>query len=104
MCIYAYRPRLLRCRFRRLRAIVHNLVTSAGLLGRVPVLTPVPCTLVVALQKPAWTQGMSRFGISHASFIATGDTLDTAVCHIMPGSWRPEAVDQCYHNGKDSGG
>jgi len=42
--IYIYHPRLLCCRFRRLRAIVHNLVTAAGLLGRVPVLPRVyPC-------------------------------------------------------------
>ena len=30
-----------------------------------------------------------------------GQGLETAVCHIRPGSWRLEAKDQCYHNGRD---
>ena len=89
--------------FRRLHAVVHNLVTIAGLLGRKPVMPQVPCELVRAVQsRELANTKKSRFGICHAGVMATGPT-DSPVCHLMPGTWRPGGPDQCYHNGMMAG-
>ncbi|KAL3919280.1 MAG: hypothetical protein SGPRY_005689 [Prymnesium sp.] len=84
--------------FRRMHALVHNLVVVAGLLDRKPVLPAVPCSLIAAVQP---TGGVpvrrSRFGISHPSVVATG-TARQPICNLSPGTWRPGGPDQCYHN------
>lgn len=91
-------PRRRGTAFRRLQALVHNLVTVAALLGRRPVIPAVPCEFVAAIQP---TQGVpvsrSRFGVSHPSVVATGQA-GKPTCHLSPGTWRPGGPDQCYHN------
>ena len=84
--------------FRRLAALIHNLVTVAGLLGRRPVIPQVPCSFVRAVQSPElWSVPKSRFGICHAGVVATGPP-EEPTCHLTPGTWRPGGPDQCYHN------
>lgn len=84
--------------FRRLHAVVHNLVTIAGLLGRKPVVPQVPCELVRAIQsRDIANTKKSRFGLCHAAVIATGPST-SPICHLAPGTWRPGGPDQCYHN------
>ena len=92
------RPHARNLGFRRLAALVHNLVTVAALLHRKPVLPAIPCELVRAVQsRDVPNQKRSRFGLCHASVIATGPS-DAPVCHLAPGTWRPGGPDQCYHN------
>ena len=84
--------------FRRLHALIHNLVTAAALLGRRPVIPQVPCDFVRAVQSPElWSAPKSRFGLCHAAIVATGPP-DAPTCHLTPGTWRPGGPDQCYHN------
>ena len=84
--------------FRRLHALIHNLVTAAALLGRRPVMPQVPCDFVRAVQSPElWSVPKSRFGLNHAAIVATGPP-DAPTCHLTPGTWRPGGPDQCYHN------
>ena len=91
-------PRARGLGFRRLHAIVHNLVTAAALLGRVPVIPQVPCELIRAVQSLAnHNTERSRFGISHAAVVVTGADPAAPVCHLAPGTWRPGGPDQCYH-------
>jgi len=80
---------------RRLHALLHNLVTLAFLIGRKPVIPRVPCDLVRALTHPTdGSASRSRFGLHHHAVVVTGQT--DPVCHLMPGTWRPGASDQCY--------
>lgn len=84
--------------FRRLAALVHNLVTVAALLGRKPVIPQVPCSFVRNVQSAhLHTVPTSRFGICHASVVATGPA-GQPTCHLTPGTWRPGGPDQCYHS------
>ena len=84
--------------FRRLAALVHNLVTVAALIGRKPVIPQVPCSFVRNVQSAhLHTVPTSRFGICHASVVTTGPA-DQPTCHLTPGTWRPGGPDQCYHS------
>ncbi|KAL1525165.1 hypothetical protein AB1Y20_020036 [Prymnesium parvum] len=84
--------------FRRMHALLHNLVLVAALLGRKPVIPSVPCSLIEAVQP---TVGVpverSRFGVSHPSVVATGAAAQPR-CHVSAGTWRPGGPDQCYHS------
>ena len=85
--------------YRRMHALIHNLVTIAALLERKPVIPQVPCSYVRAVQqrRVSTPSDRSRFGVSHPSVVATG-TPEQPVCHLAPGTWRPGGPDQCYHN------
>ena len=84
--------------WRKLHALVHNLVTVAGLIGRKPVLPHVPCDFVRAVQSPEQpNRKRSRFGVCHAAVVATGSAEKTT-CQLAPGTWRPGGPDQCYQN------
>lgn len=85
--------------YRRMHALVHNLVTVAALLGRKPVIPQVPCEFVRGVQQRRMStpSGRSRFGVSHPSVVVTGSKKNP-VCHLAPGTWRPGGPDQCYHN------
>jgi len=84
--------------FRRLQALVHNLVTVAALLGRRPMIPAVPCEFITAIQPTVGVPvSRSRFGVSHPSVVAVGKS-GNPTCHLSPGTWRPGGPDQCYHN------
>ena len=71
--------------FRRLQALVHNLVLLAALLGRKPVMPLVPCELIRAIQPVLGVPvARSRFGVSHPSVVTTG-RAGQEMCHLSPG-------------------
>jgi len=85
--------------YRRMHALIHNLVTIAALLERKPVIPDVPCEYIRTVQQRAASTPVhrSRFGVSHPSIVVTGPK-DKPVCRLAPGTWRPGGPDQCYHN------
>ena len=85
--------------YRRMHALIHNLVTIAALIKRKPVIPQVPCEYIRTVQQrqSSTPSGRSRFGVSHPSVVVTG-TKDKPICHLAPGTWRPGGPDQCYHN------
>ena len=83
--------------YRRFHALIHNLVAISALLGRRPLIPDVPCEFIRAVQPLKADVGRARFGVVHASVVATG-TAAQPTCHLAPGTWRPGSPDQCYHN------
>ena len=71
--------------FRRVHALVHNLVIAAVLLGRRPVIPTVPCELIKAVQPEQGLSDRSRFGVSHPGVVVTGPA-EQPTCHLAPGA------------------
>lgn len=83
--------------YRRMHALIHNLVTVAALVDRLPVIPRVPCAFIRATQQRVAPSKRSRFGVSHPSVVATG-TKEEPMCNLAPGTWRPGGPGQCYHD------